>query len=206
MKRALILSMILAFTTLVKAQVIKTSEGSIDFLAKATVVGFEFDWTTAKVNGIDGMQGYIDYRYEELLLEENKKQADKWKEGWNETISTAEKEFVLVLNEELKKVPLNFKQGGKGKYNVVFKISDFTSGKLNFMGASADNFATFEGQMIFTDESGTQVAVVDFIGWKGNPSTTVYTMGDGYRVNSLFKKAGVKFGLKIYNTYFKKKK
>lgn len=206
MKRALILSMILAFTTLVKAQVIKTSEGSIDFLAKATVVGFEFDWTTAKVNGIDGMQGYIDYRYEELLLEENKKQADKWKEGWNETISTAEKEFVLVLNEELKKVPLNFKQGGKGKYNVVFKITDFTSGKLNFMGASADNFATFEGQMIFTDESGTQVAVVDFIGWKGNPSTTVYTMGDGYRVNSLFKKAGVKFGLKIYNTYFKKKK
>lgn len=206
MKRALILSLFVAFVTISNAQIIKTSEGNIDFLGKTTTVGIKFDWTTTNVNSLDGgMQAYIDYRYEEVQAEDNKKEADKWKAGWLETITVAEQEFVLVLNEEFKKSPLNFKLNGTGKYNAVFKITQFTSGKVNWMGASADNFATFDGQLIFTDEKGAQVAVVDFLGWKGNPSTSVYTMGDGFRVNSLFKKAGVKFGLKIYNTYFKKK-
>jgi hypothetical protein len=95
---------------------------------------------------------------------------------------------------------LQFEKDAKTPVYGVFKCTSMTNGK------GLGSTCTISGTLTFYDENGNVLAVEDYKSVTGNPSGMmgVYTMGDGFKLNSCYKKAAVPLGKKLYNQYFKK--
>ena len=210
MKKIKLVLLMLTMGMLSFAQYSTTTEGDYDFVPNQTLIGISFEYT-GLVNGFEGMEAYVDYRYQDIELMKKEKDAIKWKEGWEETIANANNEFVLVLNDELvKKSPTKFGLNAETEVYGVMVIEELTlpmdDGKSLMMGGGANAFATMSGKLSFYDADGNVLAVEEYKNIAGIPSTSMYTMGDGFKINSCYKKAAKPLGRKLYKTYFDKKK
>jgi hypothetical protein len=181
-----------------------TVEGNYDFVKNQSLIGITFDYSKAKVNGFDGMEAYVDANVAELTMMENEKEGKKWAEGWFESYDVAGDEFIAVLNDEIggKKSGLKFEKNAKSAVYGVFEFSEFTNGK------GFGSVCTISGTLTFYDANKKTLAVEDYKSVVGNPSGMMgmFTLGDGYKLNSCYKKAAVRLGKKLYNQYFDKNK
>ena len=210
MKKINLLVLMLAATLFSFAQYSTTTEGNYDFVPENSLIGITFEYT-GLINGFEGMEKYVDFRYQDIELMKKEKDAIKWKEGWEETITNANNEFVLVLNDEIgKKSGVKFELGAKTDVHGVMVIEDLTlpmdDGKNMMLGGGANAFAVMSGTLTFYDADDNVLSVEEYKNIQGLPSTSMYTMGDGFKINSCYKKAAKPLGRKLYKLYFDKKK
>ncbi|CAN5360289.1 hypothetical protein BH09BAC1_BH09BAC1_28230 [soil metagenome] len=192
MKNILLLTFLFCSATLF-GQTIKVSATELAFLQSTTIVNFKVDLTKIKMGAFSSIEEWVEFRYNEVKLKENKEEADKWKVAVEEGIKSGLEEFRNDFNAQLERTAVRLKEGATTvDYTAVLRVSE-----INVPEGFGNKPVELKGTLEFS-KAGKIVSVVEILEVKGFPSG-----GIPMRIRSAFRRAGGHTGEKIYLMYFK---